>query len=155
MAGDEMNHGSATIGLETRPAGRPGSKRAFARHFGEMLVAMFLGMGVFAGLATLAFAAAGGSYSDLPGGVRVMLMGIYMTIPMVAWMAYRGHAAARNVEMAMSMIAPSAAAAALAFGGALGTGAALAVQHAVMVPAMLAVMLWRYAEYARPHGRGA
>jgi hypothetical protein len=82
-------------------------------------------------------------------------MGVYMTLPMVAWMAYRGHAAARNVEMAMSMIAPSAAAAALAFGGALSTGAALAVQHAVMVPAMLAVMLWRYAEYARPHGRGA
>jgi hypothetical protein len=45
------------------------------------------------------------------------------------------------------------AAAALAFAGALGTGAALGVQHAVMVPAMLGVMLWRYEESARPHAQ--
>ena len=150
-----MNHGSATLSLDAGLTGRSGSKRAFARHFGEMLLAMFLGMGVLGGLAALVFAAAGGSSSDLPGGVRVMLMGVYMTAPMVAWMAYRGHAAARNVEMAMSMIVPSAAAAALAWAGVLGTGAALGVQHAVMVPAMLGVMLWRYDHYARPHTKGA
>jgi hypothetical protein len=28
-------------------------------------------------------------------------------------------------------------------------GAALGVQHAVMVPAMLGVMLWRYGHYSR------
>ena len=143
-----MNHGSATLTLDP---GLSASKRAFARHLGEMLVAMFLGMGVFGGLAALGFAAAGGSSSDLPGGVRVMLMGIYMTVPMVLWMRYRGHAAARNAEMAMSMMVPTVVAAALAFAGALGTGAALGVQHSVMVPAMLGVMLWRYDHYARPH----
>ena len=148
-----MNHGSATLTLDTGLSARSRSKRAFARHFGEMLIAMFLGMGVFGGLAALGFAAAGGSSSDLPGGVRVMLMGIYMTVPMLLWMRYRGHAAARNAEMAMSMMVPTVAAAALAFAGVLGTGAALGVQHAVMVPAMLAVMLWRYEEYARPHAR--
>jgi hypothetical protein len=149
-----MNHGSATLSLDAGLAGRSGSKRAFARHFGEMLVAMFVGMGVLGGLAALGFAAAGGSSSDLPSGVRVMLMGIYMTVPMVLWMKYRGHSAARNAEMAMSMVVPTAAAAALAFAGVLGTGAALAVQHVVMIPAMLGVMLWRYEEYAHPHGRG-
>ncbi len=46
------------------------------------------------------------------------------------------------------------AAAALAFAGTLGTGAALGVQHVAMVPAMLGVMLWRYEEYAHPHARG-
>ena len=30
-------------------------------------------------------------------------------------------------------------------------GTALAIQHAVMIPAMLAVMLWRYDEYAQTH----
>jgi hypothetical protein len=150
-----MNHGSAALSLDAGLAGGSGSKRAFARHFGEMLVAMFLGMGVLGGLAALGFAAAGGSSSDLPGGVRVMLMGIYMTVPMVLWMKYRGHAAARNAEMAMSMLVPTVAAAALAFPGVLGTGAALAVQHVVMIPAMLGVMLWRYEEYARPHAHGA
>ena len=77
-----------------------------------------------------------------------MLMGIYMTVPMVLWMRYRGHAATRNAEMAMSMMVPTIVAAAVAFAGALGTGAALGVQHAVMVPAMLAVMLWRYDDYS-------
>jgi hypothetical protein len=149
-----MNHGSATLSVDAGLAGRSGSRRAFARHFGEMLVAMFLGMGVLGGLAALGFAALGGGSSDLPGGVRVTLMGIYMTVPMVLWMRYRGHAAARNAEMAMSMVVPTLAAAVLAFAGALGTGAALAVQHVVMIPAMLGVMLWRYEEYARPHAHG-
>lgn len=146
-----MTYGSATLSIDAGASAGRGSWRAFARHFGEMLIAMFLGMGVFGGLAALGFAAAGGSSSDLPGGVRVMLMGIYMTVPMVLWMRYRGHAATHNAEMAMSMMVPTVVAAALAFAGALGTGAALGVQHAVMVPAMLAVMLWRYDHYARPH----
>jgi hypothetical protein len=53
--------------------------------------------------------------------------------------------------MALSMIVPSVAAAALAWAGALESGAALGVQHAVMIPAMLGVMLWRYQEYSHPH----
>lgn len=146
-----MNHESTALSLDAGLSGASAGRRAFARHVGEMLIAMFLGMGVFGGLAALGFAAAGGSSSDVPGGVRVMLMGIYMTVPMVLWMRYRGHAAARNAEMAMSMMVPTVVAAALAFAGALGTGAALGVQHSVMVPAMLAVMLWRYDHYARPH----
>jgi hypothetical protein len=40
----------------------------------------------------------------------------------------------------------------LAWAGALGTAAGLAVQHSVMVPAMLGVMLWRYEHYSQPHG---
>jgi len=146
-----MNHASATLAIDADLSRGSGSKRAFARHFGEMLIAMFLGMGVLGGLAALGLAATGGSSSDLPGGVRVLLMGIYMTVPMVLWMRYRGHAAARNVEMALSMMVPTVAAAALAFAGTLGTGAALGVQHVVMVPAMLGVMLWRYDDYAHPH----
>jgi hypothetical protein len=80
-----------------------------------------------------------------------MLMVWSMTVPMVAWMGYRGHAQGRNAEMAASMMVPTVAAAALAAAGALGSGAALGVQHAVMVPAMLGVMLWRYEHYSQPH----
>jgi hypothetical protein len=128
-----------------------GSKRAFARHFGEMVLAMFVGMVVLGGAAELLFAAAGSSLSDQPGGTQVTLMGLNMTVPMVLWMRHRGHAAARTVEMALSMIVPSLAAAALAWAGALGSAAALGIQHAVMIPAMLGVMLWRYQDYSRPH----
>jgi hypothetical protein len=42
-------------------------------------------------------------------------MGLNMTLPMVIWMSYRGHAVARNAEMAVSMIVPSVAAAVLAW----------------------------------------
>lgn len=127
------------------------AKRVFARHFAEMIAVMLLGMGVLEGLAALAFAAAGSSLTDQPGTFRVMVMGISMTVPMVLWMSYRGHPARRNAEMATSMLVPSALATALLASGILGLAAAFAVQHAVMVPAMLGVMLWRYDEYARPH----
>ena len=127
------------------------SKKAFARHFGEMLLAMFAGMLVLGGLSAGAFAAVGSSLSHQPGGLQVMLMAINMTVPMVAWMSYRGHNRARNAEMAASMIMPSALAAAFAWAGALSAAGALALQHIVMVPAMLAVMLWRYEEYSHIH----
>ncbi len=111
-------------------------------------MAMLLGMGVLEGLAALAFSAAGSSLTDQPGAFRVMLMGFSMTIPMVFWMSYRGHSARRNAEMTASMLVPSILAATLVSASAFGVGAAFAVQHAVMVPAMLGVMLWRYSEYA-------
>jgi flagellar biosynthetic protein FliP len=120
-----------------------------------MVVAMLVGMGVVAALASVAFAAAGSSLGAQSGAFRVMLMGASMTAPMVAWMAHRGHRAQHSVEMAAAMLTPSAIAAVLAAVGVLGAGAALAVQHAVMVPAMLAVMLWRYDAYARPHAASA
>jgi hypothetical protein len=145
-----MNHTSATLTINAGASSGSGSKRAFARHFGEMVLAMLLGMVVLGGLAELVFALAGSSLSAQPGGTQVMIMGFNMTVPMVVWMSYRGHAAARNAEMALSMIVPSVAAAALAWAGALESGAALAVQHAVMIPAMLG-MLWRYQDYSHPH----
>lgn len=128
------------------------STRLFLRHFAEMLVAMFVGMGVLEGLAALAFMAADRSLIDQPGVFRVLLMGASMTVPMVLWMSHRGHSGRRSAEMAASMLVPTGLAAVLLAAGLFGVGAALAIQHAVMVPAMLAVMLWRYDEYARPHG---
>ena len=129
------------------------ARRRFLRHFVEMMLAMFAGMLVLGGFTQLVFAAAGSGLTDAPGSVRVMLMGFDMTVPMVAWMSYRGHSRARNAEMAASMIAPTLAAAALAAVGVLSAGAALGGQHAVMIPAMLAVMLWRYDHYSRYHAR--
>lgn len=145
-----MDHGSGA--LDTSGVG---SKRAFARHFGEMVLAMLVGMLVLGGLARVGFAIFGSSLSDQPAGLRVMLMAFDMTVPMVAWMSYRGHGRARNAEMAASMIVPSLFAAILAWTGALELGGAMALQHSAMIPAMLAVMLWRYGEYAHAHPRTA
>ena len=70
------------------------STRHFARHYVEMLVAMFLGMLVLGAPALLALGAAGVSsaelHNDLPA-VMLLGMGVTMTVPMVGWMRYRGH----------------------------------------------------------------
>jgi hypothetical protein len=144
-----MNH-EATLSISA-PAPTSTSKRAFARHYGEMVLVMLLGMGVLGGLGELAFAASGSSLGDQSGGLQVALMGLAMTAPMVAWMAYRGHTVAQNAEMAASMVIPTIIAAVLAWTGALDASGALALQHAVMLPAMLGAMLWRYDEYAHAH----
>lgn len=142
---------AVVIDSEAR-TGRAG-RRAFVRHFAEMLVVMLIGMGVLEAFAMLAFSAAGTRVTAQPGAVRVLLMGASMTVPMVLWMRHRRHSTRRNAEMAASMVVPSLAAAVLAAAGLLGAGAALALQHVVMVPAMLGVMLWRYDEYAHAHVR--
>jgi hypothetical protein len=147
-----MNN-SATLsinGTATRAAGTT-SKLAFARHYGEMVVVMFAGMAVLGGLTQLGLAIAGSSLDDLSGGLHISLMGLWMTGPMAAWMAYRGHTTAQNVEMAGSMVVPSILAATLTWAGAIDTATGLAIQHAIMLPAMLAVMVWRYDEYAHVH----
>ena len=142
---------SAPFKIDGPASARSGGRRRFLRHFAEMLIAMFAGMVVLGGLAALIFAAAGSSLSKAPGAFQVLLMGFNMTVPMVAWMSYRGHPRTHNTEMAASMIVPTLAAAALAAAGGLSAGGALAVQHVVMVPAMLGVMLWRYDHYSEGH----
>jgi hypothetical protein len=144
-----MNH-SATIAFDA-PAAPRTSKLAFVRHYAEMVVVMFAGMVVLGGLGGLVFAAAGGSLDVLSGGLKVALMGVSMTVPMVAWMAYRGHTSAQNVEMAGSMIIPTILGAVLTWSGTIDTATGLAIQHVIMLPAMLGVMLWRYDEYAHVH----
>ena len=142
-----MNDGT-TLNAPAAGGHSSASKRAFARHFAEMLLAMFAGMLVLGGLATALFSIFGSSLSDQSGALQVSLMGFNMTVPMVLWMRHRGHNNTRNAEMAGSMLVPSAIAAALAAAGTLGTSPALTVQHGVMIPAMLGVMLWRYQEYS-------
>lgn len=144
-----MNHAATSTGHKISTAGT--SKLSFARHYGEMVLVMVLGMVALGGLGEMALGAVGSSLGDQSGAFRVSFMGLVMTAPMVAWMAYRGHTVAQNVEMAASMIVPSLLAAALAAAGILHAVEALTIQHVVMLPAMLGVMLWRYEEYAHVH----
>ncbi len=144
-----MNH-SATLSFGA-PAAPSTSKLAFARHYGEMVLVMVAGMVVLGGLTELGLAIAGSNLDELSGGLHISLMGLWMTVPMVAWMALRGHTTAQSGEMAASMIIPTILTAALTWSGAIDTATGLAIQHAIMLPAMLGVMLWRYDEYAHVH----
>jgi hypothetical protein len=81
---------------------------------------------------------------------ELLLLGMAFTMsaPMVAWMRHRGHDWARAWEMTGAMFAPSLAAIALLWAGAVtNSGTLLEIQHIAMFPAMLAVMLWRRDEY--------
>lgn len=121
------------------------ANRRFARHYLEMLLAMFVGM-----------VALGAPFEAIvstdSAAAKVTEMGVTMTIGMVAWMRFRGHGWRPCNEMAASMLLPTALALLLLAAGALTeTATLLGVQHLVMLPAMLVVMLLRRDEYSGHH----
>jgi hypothetical protein len=119
--------------------------KTFIRHYVEMLIAMFLGMGVLGG----SVAAAGVDVD--PPELALLWMAFTMSVPMVAWMRYRGHGWAASGEMTASMFIPSFAAIALMSMGVAEEHGAMAIQHIAMFPAMLVAMLLRKAEYSGHH----
>jgi hypothetical protein len=124
----------------------------FIRHYVEMVIAMGLGMLVLGGGIAALLGAVGidvGDRLDDAPALQLLAMAFTMTAPMVAWMRYRGHGWAPAWEMAGSMFAPTFAAIALLWTGAVeDTHALMMIQHIVMFPAMLAVMLLRLDEYS-------
>src|SRR4051794_14190751 len=115
--------------------------RTFIRHYAEMVAAMFLGMIVLGVPAEGALVAAGSSMSalqDTAPAVVLLGMAVTMTVPMVAWMRYRGHTWRPCWEMSASMFLPTFAAIGLMGAGVLGFHAAMGLEHAAMFPSMLA-----------------
>ena len=124
----------------------------FARHYLEMVIAMFAGMIALGIPAGLALGGLGVDLTEDAPAVMLLGMGITMTGPMVAWMRYRGHGWAASNEMAASMMTPTLGVIALLGVGIVAdTHALLAIQHVVMFPAMLAVMFLRLDEYTHAH----
>ena len=136
---------------------QPQGKKArhFLRHFFEMIVVMMLGMCVlgaaFGELHGLAF---GSGFADAWREYVVLAafaMAFNMTVPMVLLMRFRGHSWERGGEMAAAMNLPLLPAFVLyAFDAILPEGV-LGVQMMLMIPAMLAAMLYRREEYSAPH----
>jgi hypothetical protein len=114
----------------------------FVRHYVEMLVAMFAGMFALG----LPLAALGWDIDPIE--LELLWMAFIMSVPMVAWMRYRGHGWAPASEMTAAMFVPSFAAIALLWAGIVEGGhTPMMIQHVAMFPAMLAVMLLRRSEY--------
>jgi hypothetical protein len=128
------------------------STRHFIRHYAEMLAAMFLGMVALGMPALVALGAAGTSSAELRADAPALLllgMGVTMTVPMVAWMRYRGHGWAASNEMAASMLIPTAGVIGLLGAGLVNdVGTLLMAEHVVMLPSMLVAMLLRREEYS-------
>lgn len=126
----------------------------FVRHYLEMVVAMFAGMIVLDAPAELVLRALGTSSNAVEHSApaaMLLWMAIVMTIPMVAWMRHHGHAWRPCNEMAASMFLPTVVAIALMWTGAVGFTMAMALEHGIMLPAMLVAMLLRVDEYACDH----
>ena len=129
--------------------------KRFIRHYVEMVIAMFGGMVVLGVPAEAALRATGTSshalYVHAPA-LALLGMAVIMTVPMVVWMRYRGHAWRPNAEMAASMFIPTFAVIALLPAG-IEVMTLMGIQHAAMFPAMLVAMLLRRAEYSHHHDR--
>lgn len=129
----------------------------FTRHYAEMLAAMFLGMIVLGGLLSAVVGFAGGDYGALEDDAPALLllaMALNMSVPMVAWMRYRGHAWRLTYEMTVAMLVPALAAIALLWTGAVTKfGTLMMLLHVAMLAAMLLAMLARRDEYSHEHRR--
>jgi hypothetical protein len=108
---------------------------SFLRHYLEMVIVMFVGMGVV-------MAVAGMPDDDT---AALLYMGTSMTVPMVAWMRLRGHTWRPSLEMATAMLAPTVVAMGLV--GIVDYGVLMGVEHVTMLLAMLGAMLYRRDEY--------
>jgi hypothetical protein len=135
------------------------STKHFIRHYVEMVIAMFAGMAVLGLPFGWLLGAAGSSWSELTDTAPALMflaMATTMTLPMIGWMAYRGHGRRANAEMSASMFVPTFAVIGLLGAGAVtDIGALMVIEHVAMLAGMLAVMLLRPAEYTHHHGRAA
>jgi hypothetical protein len=122
------------------PPSRGRQSLRFLRHFGEMVLAMLLGMAVF----------------DVVNGAILIPMGpegsalamaVAMTVPMVAWMRLRKHAWRLTAEMAGAMIVPTIVLIGVCALGLLPRSSLMLGTHLLMLPAMLAVMFLRRRDY--------
>jgi hypothetical protein len=132
--------------------------RHFLRHFGEMFVAMMVGMMVLGGVDGAILSAAGTSVRHVRESAPeafALVMAFNMTVGMTLWMRYRRHSWAMCAEMGGAMFAPAIVALVLFWCSAIHTNSVGGVEMAAMIPAMLAVMLFRRIEYSQPvHSRG-
>lgn len=150
-----MSVGIAIRGRAPSGSDRRRRRRRFLRHAGEMTVAMLLGM-VVLGMAfrQLHIALFGTGFDDAwheHTEFAAFAMAFNMTLPMVAWMRYRGHSWERGSEMAAAMFLPALPLLPLLWLGLMSAHWVLPLQMVLMLPSMLVAMLYRVDEYSQPH----
>ncbi|HEV2780419.1 MAG TPA: hypothetical protein VGX25_13600 [Actinophytocola sp.] len=135
--------------VATKTRTMPG--RRFWLHFLEMVVAMVVGMIALAPVWDLAVDALG--WSDLfdRPDLAALVMATNMTIAMTLLMRYHRHGWVPCAEMAAAMYIPFVVLFPPLWAGLLSGMTLMIVGHILMLPAMLAVMLWRREEYSMDH----
>ena len=139
---------TATAEATAPPVSRPRQTALFLRHYLEMCAPMCIGFA----LGDLAYfwAAEQLGYSEpftqLPE-LSVLVVTLSMTIPMVAWMAFRGMPLRATAEMAGVMPVLAVALLALGWSAVVPRGDLALLEHGLMMPAMLVPMLFRLDVY--------
>lgn len=118
----------------------------FAGHVVEMLLAMLVGMLALGPLWSFALPGLHG-YPD----AQALVMATNMSVGMAVWMKVRRHSWRRIAEMSAAMYLPFIVLLVPYWLGALSGGAVMTFGHVLMLPAMLAAMLWRRADYDHSH----
>lgn len=131
---------ASSIELSGTHAGHAGGRsfRRFFGHFGQMVLAMMIGMAV------------GGMLGISRVGnaeLKAALWLVAMTVPMVGWMRYRGMSWRQSAEMSVAMAIPTLLAVPAFWGGLITPRTLNSIEHSTMVPAMLALMVYRRREY--------
>jgi flagellar biosynthetic protein FliP len=126
----------------TDQVGRTRAHLRFAGHIAEMVVAMLVGMVALGPLWSLAAPAL-----VHRGDVHALVMATNMTIGMALWMRIRRHSWPRIVEMSAAMYLPFLVLLVPHWLGVISAGTVMTGGHVLMLPAMLAAMLWRRGDY--------
>ena len=131
---------------------RFGAGWRFARHLLEMVAAMMAGMAVL-GVAIGVLGEPPGYSNPL---VEYGLMGVSMSVPMVAWMRHRGHSWSDGLEMTAAMLLPMLALVlpvelgVARYVPGLSEGSHMMLSHVAMIAGMVVLMIYRRDRYA--HG---
>ena len=128
------------------------STGSFLRHFLEMVLAMVAGMFLLGALLRIGVLVIGDAGFYEHTVARALIMTVNMTIGMGLWMRHRGHDRLHVAEMAGAMFVPLAILVYPYCAGLLSRGALMGGMHVLMLPAMVAVMLYRRDVYSQHHG---
>jgi flagellar biosynthetic protein FliP len=123
----------------------------FVRHYVEMVIAMFIGMGVFWPVWLGLFSLIGQPQLADRTDVDALTMALNMSLGMAAWMRFRGHRWAPILEMSAAMVAPFVVLLVPFWLGGIDRDALMTAAHAAMFVTMLIAMLWRRDEYTADH----
>lgn len=125
----------------------------FLLHLLEMLIAMQVGMMLFHLVLGLLRIFSISSAFESGTTLHAVTMTVFMTIPMVAWMIFRGHGWRHCIEMVIAMVAPVALIGLLCQ---LGIDAYLpwlaGLSTPLMFLGMILAMLYRRDHYTRTKG---
>jgi flagellar biosynthetic protein FliP len=112
-----------------------------------MVAAMLVGMVALGAALRGVLALAGLPYPTRYPELTALEMAFTMSAGMVAWMRHRGHRWTGTLEMTGAMFAPAVALIPLLWLGVIDGSSLLMLEHLVMLPLMVLVMLRRRAEY--------